>query len=322
MRPLAPGQAVLSTMWAVQARFEHALDAFVERAAELGFSGIEINHSMDASQVGVILAQRVLPVVAVHAPAPLERHPTVGWNRSLDTASEDDEERRLAVHYAVRSIELAGEAGASLVVLHLGAIGLAQLRPERTLRRLFERGSTSGEEWGAAVEEALRERSRLAAPALDRARRSLAELAPIAAAHRVTLGLECRLYHHQIPLPAEAAELLAEHPPEVVGYVHDVGHAEVQHRLGLIDRGSWFDLLGERLVGVHLSDVDGLVDHRAPGNGDVDFRRIAERLPASAVRTLEIDQEEADDDLARGLELLAGAGVITPPGVPPPGRSA
>ena len=316
MRPPAPAPAVLSTMWAVQPRFEHALDAFAERARELGFSGIEINHSMDAAQVGVLLAQQALPVAAVHAPAPLERHPQYGWNRSLDPASEDEAERRLAVRYARRSIELAGEAGASLVVLHLGAVGPRQLGPERSLRRLFGRGSASREERAAAVAAAPGERARLAPPALDRARRSLAELAPLSEAHGVRLGLECRLHYHQIPLPSEAAELLAEHPPERVGYVHDVGHAEVQHRLGLVDRASWFDLLGDRLIGVHLSDVNGLADHRAPGNGDVDFRWLAGRLPADAVRTLEIDQEEPDDDLALGLHLLSDAGVITrgPPG--------
>ncbi len=305
-------------MWAVQPRFEHALDVFAERAAELGFAGIEINHSMDAAQVGVLLAQTALPVVSVHAPAPLERHPGGGWNRSLDLASDDERERLLAVDYARRSIELAGEAGASLVILHPGAASLAQLPPERRLRRLYERGAARGEEWGAAVDEALRERARLGPPALDRARRSLADLVRVAELHDVTIGLECRLYYHQLPLPDEAAELLAEHPPDRVGYVHDVGHAEVQHRLGLTDRAAWLDLLGERLVGVHLSDVNGLVDHRAPGNGDVDFRWVAERLPAGVVRTLEIDQEEPEDDLVRGLQLLSGAGVVAPP---PPGRA-
>ena len=306
-------------MWAVQPRFEHALDAFVGRAAELGFGGIEINHSMDAAQVGVLLAQTVLPVVSVHAPAPLERHPTAGWNRSLDLASDDEEERGLAVRYARRSLELAGEAGAPLVVLHLGAAAPAQLPAERTLRRLFALGLTSGPEWDAAAEDALRERARLGAPALARARRSLADLVPLAELHGVTLGLECRLYYHQVPLPHEAAELLSEHEPARVGYVHDVGHAEVQHRLGLTDRAAWFDLLGERLVGVHLSDVSGLVDHRAPGKGDVDFRRVASRLPPGAVRTLEVDQEESDDDLARGLEVLVAAGAVAPAPAEPVG---
>jgi sugar phosphate isomerase/epimerase len=310
--------AALSTMWAVQPRFERDLGAFFARAAELGFTGVEINHSMDAAQAGAILAQRLLPVVAVHAPAPLERHPSAGWNRSLDLAAEDEAERALAVRYTERSIDLAAEAGARIVVVHLGAVAGGQIRAERALRRLVERGETAGEEWEAAADEAVRERAQRAPAALERARRSLAELARPAGERGVTLGLECRLHYHEIPLPAEAAELLAEHPPEAVGYVHDVGHAEVQHRLGLTDRGAWFDLLGERTVESHISDVRGLLDHRAPGNGDVDFGWLAERLPASAVRTLEINQHEPDDDLARGLALLAEAGVVAPPGAAAP----
>jgi sugar phosphate isomerase/epimerase len=305
-------------MWAVQPRFERDLGAFFARAAELGFSGVEINHSMDAAQAGVILAQRLLPVVAVHAPAPLERHPSAGWNRSLDLAAEDEAERALAVRYTERSIDLASEAGARIVVVHLGAVAGGLIRAERAQRRLVERGQAAGEEWEAAADEAVRERAQRAPAALERARRSLTELARTAGERGVTLGLECRLHYHEIPLPAEAAELLAEHPPELVGYVHDVGHAEVQHRLGLTDRGAWFDLLGERTVESHISDVRGLLDHRAPGNGTVDFGWLAERLPASAVRTLEINQHEPDDDLARGLALLAEAGVVAPPGAAAP----
>jgi sugar phosphate isomerase/epimerase len=87
----------------------------------------------------------------------------------------------------------------------------------------------------------------------------------------------------------------------------------VQHRLGLVDRATWWDLLGDRLVGLHLHDVRGLVDHRAPGNGDVDFAWLAERIRAAApspALTFEIDQREPDDDVARGLEVLRAAGIV------------
>ena len=42
------------------------------------------------------------------------------------------------------------------------------------------------------------------------------------------------------------------------------------------------------------------------------------RHPASALRTLEINQHEADDDLASGLALLAEAGVVAHPGASAP----
>ena len=60
----------------------------------------------------------------------------------------------------------------------------------------------------------------------------------------VALGLENRLHHHEIPLPDEALALLAEYPPELVGYWHDVGHAEVQARLGYVDKRVWLMALG------------------------------------------------------------------------------
>jgi sugar phosphate isomerase/epimerase len=126
----------------------------------------------------------------------------------------------------------------------------------------------------------------------------------------VTLGLESRLSYHQFPLPQEAVDLLAPYPPEVAGYWHDVGHGEVLHRLGLVELASWFELLGDRLVGTHLHDVRGLTDHRAPGNGDVDLAWLAARIPAHVPRTFEIDQHEPDAEVAHGLVLARNAGML------------
>ena len=303
----------LSTMWAMQPRFERDLGAFMDRTAELGYEAIEINHSMTAEQAGAILGYRTLPVTGVHAPAPLERHPTAGWNREMNLAALDETERALAVHFHRRSIDLASDAGARHVVVHLGGVGSRMLAGERRLRSLYDRREQLPDEWQVAIDDTLKERAAIAAPWLEQARRSLDELAETAAARGVTLGIECRLHFHEIPLPRELADLLAPYPAHVAGYLHDVGHAEVHHRLGLTDRGAWWDLLGARLVGMHLHDVRGLTDHRAPGNGDVDYTWLAERIAAAnpdAARTFEIDQHESDEDVARGLRLLREHGIV------------
>ena len=266
-------------MWAVQPRFERDLRAFVESAAALGYSALEINHSMDTAQVAALRSQGTLPATAVHAPAPLERHSRRGWNRDLNLASTDEEERDLAVRYTRRSIELAAEVGARFVVVHLGHVGDGELPGERRRRELFGRGETAGDAWRHAGVEAVKMRAALAPRYLEQARRSLAELAQAAGAAGVALALEARARYHQIPLPEEAAELLAGYAPAVAGYWHDVGHTEVLHRLGMVELDSWFELLADRVAGVHLHDVRGLTDHRAPGNGDVDFARLAARLP-------------------------------------------
>ena len=303
----------LSTMWAMQPRFERDLPAFMTRAAELGYEAIEINHSMEADHIGAILGAGTLPVTGVHAPAPLERHPDRGWNRNLNLASTDEEERLLGSQYTARSLELAAEAGAPNVVVHLGAVGSRPGNAERRTRRLYDERTARAEEFAEAQVEARRERAASAGPYLEAAARTLEELCADAERLGVTVALECRLNFFEIALPEEMRDLLAPYPPEVAGYLHDVGHAEVLHRLGLVDRQQWWDDVGDRLVGLHMHDVAGLTDHRAPGNGDVDYGwlavRIAEARP-DATMTFEINQHEPDADLASGLELMRTTGVL------------
>lgn len=325
-------------MWAVQPRFETDITGFLSAAAALGFAGIEVNHSMDPGQTAALIeAARAtgLEARSLHAPAPwalIESGSLAGReNRTLNLAALDEGERRLAVEQHVRSIEVAARASMSAVVVHLGGIGELDvtLAGEEWLRTAYlERyahaaGAFDGgahvlaapqparsSEWLERIEAARRERAAVAGPWLEAARRSLAELAPHAAHLGITLGLECRLRYHEFPLPEEAAELLREHPPEVAGYWHDVGHAEVLARLGLVPLDAWHELLATRLVGVHVHDVRGLTDHRAPGTGDVDFRALASQLPPSALRTFEVDQHEPPAALASGLRTARAAGVV------------
>ena len=306
--PDARTRFALSTMWAMQPRFERDVHAFMERAAELGYDAVEINHSMDAQMVGVILGARVLPVASVHAPAPLEQHPSAGWNRDINIASLDEAERALAVRYTQRSVDLAAQAGAPHVVVHLGSVGNAMLDSERRLRGLWPMRDLLAAEYARAVDEAVRERAALAPPYIEAAARSLAELVAYAQPRGVALGIESRLAYQEIPLAHETAALLAPYPHDVAGYWHDVGHCEVHHRLGLEDIGAWFDLVGPRMLGAHLHDVRELTDHRAPGTGDVDFVALAARMPHFRTFTLEIDQHEADETLVSGLDVLRRAG--------------
>ncbi len=302
----------LSTMWAMQPRFERDLHAFFVRAGELGYGGVEVNHSMDAEQVAACFeasARTGIPVTSIHAPAPLERVEARGRsleNRALNLASLDEAERTLAVEHHVRSIEVAAAHEVRHVVVHLGQMPRV-LTSDRWLREHWKRreAPSATERWDERVEWTHRERAEAVGPYFEAARRSLAALAERAADLGVTIGLECRLYLHEFPTPEEAAELLRDHSPEVAGYWHDAGHAEVLHRLDLVPLESWFTLLGDRLTGAHLHDVDGLRDHRAPGIPDgLDFAWLASRLPPTALRTFEIDQHEPDEAVARAVEVV------------------
>ena len=84
----------------------------------------------------------------------------------------------------------------------------------------------------------------------------------------------------------------------------------MQWRLGLVDKRRWLDVNGPRTIGSHLHDVDGIGDHRAPGNGDVAWDYIRDGLPASALRVFEINQREPAEAVAGAIPLLRSHGVI------------
>jgi sugar phosphate isomerase/epimerase len=126
----------------------------------------------------------------------------------------------------------------------------------------------------------------------------------------VAVALENRYHFHEIPSLEEAQELLAGYPQDQAGYCHDVGHAEVLGRLGLVDRHRWLDELGPRTLGCHLHDVQGIGDHRAPGDGDVEWDYIAQGLPAEALRVFEINQRQPEEGVAGAIAFLRERGVV------------
>lgn len=303
-RPVA-----LSTMWAQQERFEGKPLAFAETARDLGFTHIEINYAMPPDVVDVLGAGTVLPVSSLHQPAPKLDHGG-RWNYDLNLASTDETERRAAIGYAMQTIEIAAEVGARAVVVHLGGIGSVRRPEESRLRALCAEGVSSGDEVERLRANLRAWREASAPPYLAAARRSLSELATHARRRGVVLGLEDRFNFHEIPSIDETAMLLLEHGPEAVGYWHDTGHAEVMHRLGMVERGDWLRRLGSRTVGTHINDVDVVTDHRAPGEGTSPWDELLAGLPDTAIRVFEINQHRPDEALRRGLEVIAAAGFI------------
>ena len=298
----------LSTMWAQQERFAD-MHNFVRVAEAMGYETIEISHATAEAPFQRLLDGSGARLSSIHAPAPKV---TVGGrsNSSLNLASLDEEERRTAIEQTEGSIDHAARAGARYVVIHLGGVGDEMLASERTMRRLFDSGTRTGPEQDALRQETIERRAELAPPYLARARETLAELVAYAQERGVALGMENRLHHNEFPLVDEALVLLADYPPEQVGYWHDVGHAEVQARLGYVDKRAWLDALGPRTLGCHLHDVDGLGDHRAPGRGDVEWEYLARGLPPSAVRVFEIDQRQPEEAVAGAIAFLRERGVV------------
>jgi sugar phosphate isomerase/epimerase len=297
-------------MWAQQERFVADMHEFVHEALAMGYDAIEISHATPEAPFERLLSYHDVPISSIHAPAPLVRHEGQRANSALNLAALDPDERATAVDYTKRCIERTARAGGKFVVVHLGGVGNEMFPAERELRRLYDSGTRDGdhvEELRATCHEQRREQS---GAWFEQARATLAELARCAEDNEVALGIENRLHYHEIPQPDEGAALFADYAPEMVGYWHDVGHAEVQWRLGLVDKHRWLDTNGARCLGTHLHDVTGLADHRAPGNGDVDWTYIRDGLSSGALRVFEINQGQPPEDVARAIPFLRERGVI------------
>jgi sugar phosphate isomerase/epimerase len=306
-------QAALSTMWAQQERFRGHMDDFARIAEAAGFTAIEPSHSTDTEGLETLIASGVLPLASLHAPTPRERDARGRWNGDLNLAALDEEERMAAITATCRTIDYAARTGARAVVVHLGACGSGLLQAERRLRSLYQAGQREGDAFTAQRSEAETRRAALAEAHLPLARRSLEQLAAYAAHAGVAIGLENRLHYHEIPRYDEVPDLVRPYPVDLVGYWHDVGHAEVQHRLGLVDRRLWLDTNGPRTIGSHLHDVAGIADHRVPGQGDVNWDYIRLGLPSQALRTFEINQTAPEPLLAEALQLLLQQAVVPDP---------
>jgi sugar phosphate isomerase/epimerase len=215
------------------------------------------------------------------------------------------------VFHAKESIAWAARFNAKKVVVHLGAVeaGGEMFEEEYRMRRLFDGGEADDPEFAQLRERAIERRAAGATEHVAAARRSLLELVAAARPHGIAIGLENRYHYHEIPHPAEYAALLEGLTLEEAGYWHDTGHAEVLHRLGFIDRHEWLGRLSNQCIGAHLHDVLGIGDHRAPGDGDVDWGYIVEGVKHLPAYTLEINQWQSDERVCEAIGFLESIGL-------------
>jgi len=286
--------------------------AFAETAARLGFPAIEINYVIPPEGVEALLSNDYIGIVSLHSPTPRIRMDDGKSSDALNLASTDEEERGLAVERARVTVDHASRCGARYMIVHLGGIDGAMFDEERELRKRYDAGERDGAEIDLLRRGAVERRGEAAKTHLPLAKRSLAEIAEYAVTRNVAVGLENRYHYHEFPGPGEMRELLEEYPPEVAGFWLDVGHAEVLDRLGLDRHDRWLNELGDRCIGAHVHDVEGLADHRAPSHGTADWPHYAQKLPPAVPRVFEINQKVDEQQVAAAIPFLRERGILPP----------
>ncbi len=298
----------LSSMW-MQHRFDD-LRKLAQAVSDLGFPALEISHIVTPAQVAD-LRPGDITILSVHYPAPTEPSP---YGRPADAllSSPDEDARRWAVAQGERCLRFAAEMGAQAVCIHLGTVEMPT-HLEWALEQRYLGGQAASPFYAQLRDQIIAERARRQPPYFDAARRSLDQLATLAARLGVRIGLESRRHYREIPIWDELVQLLREHDPQTVGLWYDAGHVQVLANLGFHHHQAWLGAFADRIVGVHLHDVIGLRDHLLPGQGELDFRHIARHLPETAVRTFEIDWYYEGAELRQGLAHAQAAGCLASP---------
>jgi sugar phosphate isomerase/epimerase len=299
----------LSTMWGL-GRFAD-LGQFFSEGAKLGFRGFELNHQVDSPMLQGLELDGY-QVTGVHAPCPADIPPATIRARNWLVTSPDEEGRRQGVLAIQRSIDLAQNLGAKLVVVHAGRVDV-DANLESRLWNLYEAGQAATAGYASLQERLITARAEKAVANLEAAGRSLAELVEYAARAGIRLGLENRYHYLDMPLPDELEYLLGIAGEEHAGFLYDVGHAQTLENLGFVPHEEWLRRFGERMIAVHLHDIHGLKDHVAAGLGEVNWDLVARYLPKDAMRTFEVRSYHTPDQLRAALEFLASKGCIERP---------
>jgi len=296
----------LSTMWAI-GQFP-SLNDFHEASQRMGFTGIELNHHVTLSLLSGSNLKEI-QFSSIHEPCPAEISVETLKERDWLISSENEHCRNKGVEAIKRSIDLAYRLGVNVVVVHCGNIP-SDLAIENQMREQFLQGCQDTPGYDAIKTEMINERAALVGPLLEAVKKSLLELLEYASRHQVRLGLENRYHYYDIPTLDEMGMLLDLAGPGLLGYIHDVGHAHAQDRLGFYPHEEWLQRYSNRMIGVHLHDVIGIADHYAPGLGEVDFDKLAAYLPADAFRTCELQVVNTTEQVKAGLKFLAEHGCI------------
>ena len=283
---------------------------------DLGFNAVQLDCKITEKLLIQMEPQfrADMKVVSVHnfCPAPpgvlQENADAVSRRRPLLFAdlfllsSPHRDEREEAVKHTISTIELASDLEIPVVVLHLGYVDVKD--ESKRLFDFYKWGEREFEAFGKLVTEVRGKRERKQQKYQDAVLFSLDKINKRAMDLDILLGLENRPRYHQIPDFYELELFFAEFKGGNLRYWHDTGHAAIQEKVGILKQEKWLKTYSEQLIGIELHDVKELDEYLAPGMGELDFKEILEYVPEEAVKVLEIQKAENEEEIIEGRNVI------------------
>jgi sugar phosphate isomerase/epimerase len=223
-------------------------------------------------------------------------------------SSPEKDERERAVKYTLRTLEYAHEAGARVVILHMGKTDMDD--GFGRLKEKYKKGRPDDSTVRDSVRSLIEERRKAGKKCLDAALFSLDKLWRPAERLGLKLGVENRYYLKEVPNFDDLCVIFERFKESAVAYWHDVGHGAVQEFLYAISHERLLSQFSSALAGIHLHDAENTRDHRAPGKGRIDFEMVLKYVPKEATRVLEPAPDVTEDELKEGISFLSRIGLI------------
>ena len=300
---------VLSTAW--NAKRHERGKSLVEEIIDMGFSAMELNVEITEEMLNEILIlykEGKIKVVCLHNFCP--KVAQVPSGRSLMGAyllsSIDGEERKKAVELTKRTVDFAHLLGAEAVIIHAGEVAI-----ESRAKEIFGYCAQGKKALcKKLMSEVLNQREKEKAVYFSNTLKSLEEISNYSERFNIRLGIENRFFHHEIPSFEEIGLILEHFRGKNVYYWHDTGHARVAQKLGLVNLDEIFlKEYSDKLLGIHLHDIIGFSDHRSPGNGEINFKRISSYLNHHTIKVLEPHDISLREDVIGSRSYLQNLGI-------------
>jgi len=302
----------LSTAWLTEREGITAQD-IVRQIVDLGFEMVELDYRIRETlyrEMKSLILKEELKVMSIHNffPLPDDAHLRRANGDRFLLSSPDRGERDLAIQMTIRTIECAQDIGAAAVVLHLGKVDMKAENGH--LFDLFNHQRLDHPEGHLFLEGKLKERRERREPYLESVFFSLDRLNREAEKRGILLGVENRYYYHEIPDFEEIGIIMDRFSEGSIRYWHDMGHAYVLERLGIIEPGSLLRSYAPLNAGVHIHDAIGIDDHRAPGTGEIDFAGQKDWLLSVPIKILEVHKKSDRLEVINARKMLKRIGII------------
>jgi len=281
-------------------------ETMIEEILELGFRQVELGYDLRLDLVpGVeqMVHDRAVAVTSVHNFCPVPMGAPLGHPELFTLASHDQRVREEAVRHTTETIRFAARVGASVVVTHAGNVNMKRLTP--TLFDLYAQGRQYTTRYEKTRLKLQARRDRKAKKQLYYLYQGLERLLPVLEETHVRLAIENLPMWEAIPTETELERLLQSFSTPLLGYWHDMGHAQIRQNLGFINQARWLERLQPHLAGMHLHDVrPPAQDHLMPPQGDIDFARFKSFANMPLCRVIEPTPKTPKEAVIEALRYL------------------